>query len=83
MTGARPDLAGGLCLAATPAFGLMALLTALREGGMAGLCGAGPGPAMGGMAAMYLLMALFHAAPWLRLLAGRRGGADAGRAASQ
>jgi len=29
-----------------------------------------------GMAAMYLLMSAFHAAPWLRLISGRRSGAE-------
>lgn len=58
-----------LALAATPAFALMALLAAMREAGaMAALCGAGAWP-FDGMAWMYALMSVFHAAPWLRRLA--------------
>ena len=54
-----------LCLAATPTFALMALLTGVVGGGQAMLCGQTASP-IGGMAAMYLLMSAFHAAPWLR-----------------
>jgi hypothetical protein len=32
-----------------------------------------PSP-LGGMALMYLLMSLFHAAPWLKLVSGRQSG---------
>ncbi|WP_116522941.1 hypothetical protein [Achromobacter insuavis] len=66
-------VADGLGLAATPVFALMALLAAVRgAGAMAGLCG-GAGVAMlDGMAWMYALMSVFHAAPWLRRRAGRR-----------
>jgi hypothetical protein len=47
----------------------MALLAAMREAGaMAALCGAGAWP-FDGMAWMYALMSVFHAAPWLRRLA--------------
>jgi hypothetical protein len=61
-----------LCLAATPTFALMALLTALGGGQHDMLCAdirhASP---LGGMASMYLLMSAFHAAPWLKLMGGR------------
>jgi hypothetical protein len=62
---------GGLHLAATPVFAVMALLTALGgEPDM--LCAAmlhvSP---LDGMTPMYLLMAAFHSGPWLRLLFGR------------
>ncbi|MFO1061791.1 MAG: hypothetical protein U1E53_33070 [Dongiaceae bacterium] len=74
--GPRPAGAAAdwLCLAAAPSFAAMALLDGL--GGVGGpaalLCGAGHGGApLGGMVPMYLLMSLFHAAPWLRLLARR------------
>jgi hypothetical protein len=55
-----------LSLAATPAFAVMALLTAADEPAMHG---ASP---LSGMALMYLLMSLFHLPPWLKLLSGRR-----------
>ena len=57
-----------ICLAATPVFAVMALAT--------GFGGAMPDMEMTspltGMAAMYGLMSVFHAAPWLRLIARRR-----------
>lgn len=61
-----------LCLAATPAFAVMALLTAL-DGGQPGILCAATHHAslLDGMVAMYLLMSVFHAAPWLRLVCGR------------
>ena len=66
-----------LCLAAAPAFALMALLTAvLGSGQMAMLCGAAQDASpLSGMVPMYLLMSVFHSAPWLKLILGRRSGA--------
>ena len=66
-----------LCLAAAPTFAIMALLTGVRAGGSPDmLCAAAHNASpLSGMAAMYLLMSAFHAAPWLRLISGRRGGA--------
>ena len=63
--------AGWLSLAATPAFALMALLTAAHAGGPADmLCSAAHGLSpLSGMVPMYLLMSLFHAAPWVTLVA--------------
>ena len=61
---------GWLSLAATPTFAVMALVTGLTGGSMGGLCAVRP--PFDGMAAMYALMSVFHAAPWLRLAAGRR-----------
>jgi hypothetical protein len=62
-----------LCLAATPTFALMALLTSvLGSGSMEFLCSAGHGSPLNGMVSMYLLMSAFHSAPWLKLIAGRR-----------
>ena len=64
----------GLGLAATPTFAIMAVLTAVIDGGPADmLCAAGHGLSLGGMVSMYLLMSAFHSAAWLRLLSGRRG----------
>lgn len=55
-----------LCLAATPAFAIMALLMAVHGGGQAG-----------GMSLMYLLMGIFHSSPWLKLAARRASSARA------
>jgi hypothetical protein len=60
-----------LGLAAAPTFATMALITAAL-GGAEPLCSA-HGSLMSGMIPMYLLMSAFHAGPWLRLAAGRRG----------
>ena len=62
-----------LALAAAPTFTLMALLTAYGdEDHVAALCTQAAVPsALAGMAPMYLLMAAFHLAPWLRLTAPR------------
>ena len=63
-----------LCLAAAPTFALMAVLTAVSGGPADVLCSVAPGALpVGGMVPMYGLMSAFHAAPWLRLIAGRRG----------
>ena len=67
-------LADWLSLAAAPTFALMALLTGVHGGGqMAVICSAAGLPSFGGMVPMYLLMSGFHAAPWLKLIARRRG----------
>lgn len=73
----RPACRGGfgaadwLCLAAAPTFAIMALLTAAYDG-QDMTCMSGPGASMlSGMVPMYLLMAAFHLAPWLRLVAKR------------
>ncbi|CDX44523.1 conserved hypothetical protein [Mesorhizobium sp. ORS 3359] len=63
-------LADWLCLAAAPTFAMMALLTA-AYGDHDMMCMSGAS-VLSGMAPMYLLMAGFHLAPWLRL-AARRG----------
>jgi hypothetical protein len=60
-----------LSLAAAPVFAFLAVLTAIQGGGPGeSLCSAMPGAAPHGMALMYGLMSVFHAAPWLRLLTG-------------
>ena len=60
-----------LSLAAAPTFALMALLTAwANDDHAAALCTqAGLSSPITGMIPMYLLMAAFHLAPWLRLMA--------------
>ena len=69
---AKEAFAAGLHLAATPAFALMALLTALGGGRADMLCAAMPHASpLAGMVPMYLLMSVFHAAPWLKLMGGR------------
>jgi hypothetical protein len=59
-----------LCLAATPTFATMALLTGFFSGGPPDIfCSAAHDASpLSGMAAMYLLMSVFHAAPWLKLI---------------
>ncbi|MCA0246286.1 MAG: hypothetical protein LCH93_06665 [Proteobacteria bacterium] len=71
----------GLGLAAAPTFAAMALLTAASGGGpMDALCSSqggqgGPGAfPFGGMVPMYVLMSVFHATPWLKLLRRRTTG---------
>lgn len=69
-----------LSLAATPTFALMALLvgvfgdgSGMHGSGMHGSGSHGSGGPLDGMVLMYLLMGVFHAVPWLKLLAiGRK-----------
>jgi hypothetical protein len=67
--------AGWLCLAAAPTFAIMALLTGIPGGGAQDiLCSVGPDASpLSGMVLMYLLMALFHSGPWLKLASRRSG----------
>jgi hypothetical protein len=68
-------LAGGaarwLCLAASPAFASMALATAFSGAPEMGCSMGEEASPLGGMAAMYLLMSIFHLAPWLGLMSVR------------
>lgn len=68
-------IADWLSLAAAPTFATMALLTAMPGGGpLDMLCSATQDASpLGGMVVMYVLMSAFHAASWLKLIAGRRG----------
>jgi hypothetical protein len=66
-------IAKGLCLAATPTFAIMALMTGVLGGGsMNILCSAGHPSPLSGMVPMYILMSAFHSAPWLKLISSRR-----------
>jgi len=69
---------GLLSLAAAPAFAVMALLAGIQGGGMPDtLCSAAHDfSPLTGMVPMYLLMSAVHLAPWLRLIANRKGGAS-------
>jgi hypothetical protein len=64
--------ANGLYLAAAPTFATMALLTGVL-GSADALCSTASASPLGGMVPMYLLMSVFHSAPWLKLIAGRAG----------
>lgn len=65
-------VADWLCLAATPTFAIMALVTALGGGEPDMLCTAMQHASpFSGMVPMYLLMSAFHSAPWLKLVCGR------------
>lgn len=73
--------AGWLSLAAAPVFALMALLTAAHGGAADTLCSAAPdGLPLDGMTLMYVLMSVFHSAPWIRLIFGGSAAARAARA---
>jgi hypothetical protein len=74
--GAAHGAADVLCLAAAPAFAIMALLTRIHGGGPDLLCSATQDPSpLNGMVLMYSLMSAIHSAPWLKLISGRRSGA--------
>ena len=65
-----------LSLAAAPAFAIMALLSAAHGGGPTDLlCSAAHAPSpLGGMTLMYVLMSVFHSAPWVTLASRRMRG---------
>ena len=65
--------ASWLSLAAAPTFAIMALVAGtLGNAAPDMLCSAMSGAsALGGMVPMYVLMSVFHLAPWLRLISGR------------
>jgi len=62
-----PDATHWLSLAATPVFAFMARQTS-QGGAVDILCSAAHGGSpFSGMAPMYFLMGVFHAAPWIKL----------------
>ncbi len=66
---------GWLRLAAAPAFAIMALLTVMGDAQMPIIC-ATDASLLTGMVPMYLLMSIFHAPPWLKLIANRQAVQD-------
>jgi hypothetical protein len=73
---ARKGAADWLYLAAAPTFAIMALLTGVFGGSAAdALCSAAGDSPLGGMTPMYLLMSVFHSAPWLKIVTGPRSSA--------
>ena len=73
-------VADWLYLAAAPTFAIMALLTGVHGGSpMDPICSpAQDAFPLSGMALMYVLMSVFHLAPWLKLISRRRNGATRG-----
>ena len=70
--GTAAGLASWLSLAAAPTFVAMAAWCAFGSGPPETLCGGMQVPQpMSGMTAMYLMMSVFHTAPWLRLRSGK------------
>jgi hypothetical protein len=62
-----------LGLAASPLFALLATVSAVSTSGLS-LCSTTlPLLPISDMALMYLLMSVFHASPWLRLMSQRSG----------
>jgi hypothetical protein len=71
---AAAGLAERLPLMAAPTFALMALLTGIfGSGAQDVLCSTAHGASpLNGMVCMYLLMSVFHSAPWFKLISGPR-----------
>ncbi|HVX91692.1 MAG TPA: hypothetical protein VG985_00575 [Xanthobacteraceae bacterium] len=72
-TGGDLGPADWVCLAAAPAFAVMALVSACVGGQQDMFCTVAQGASpLNGMAFMYMLMSACHSAPWLRLISGRK-----------
>jgi hypothetical protein len=77
---AVPGASNYLRLAAAPTFVIMALLTGVIGSPTDLLCSAAHDVSpLTGMAAMYLLMSIFHSPPWLKLISSRRKRRPRGR----
>jgi hypothetical protein len=77
---AAPVLVKWLGLAAAPTFAAMALSTVFLDRNLPNaLCSATGHLWPDGMAPMYLLMGIFHSAPWLKLMSRRRNVAGPSR----
>ncbi|WP_254016910.1 hypothetical protein [Mesorhizobium escarrei] len=71
LLGQAVDVGRWLGLAAAPTFALIAWISAVGSAGMT-MCSAGSRfMPINDMALMYLLMSLFHVAPWLKLFSAR------------
>jgi hypothetical protein len=70
--------AGLLSLAPAPTFALMALLTYVAGGDADMMRSAVHDVSpLSGMVPMYMLMSVFHSAPWVKLISSRRSAAPA------
>ena len=74
---AAPATLQWLSLAAAPTFAIMGLVTGAHAGGPHDVLCAHDASPLDGMVAMYLLMSVFHSAPWLKLISFRRGATPA------
>jgi len=77
---AAAGLAERLPIMAAPTFAVMALLTGIFASDAPDmLCSSAHGASpLNGMASMYLLMSVFHSAPWLKLISRWRSAHMAG-----
>jgi hypothetical protein len=74
--GKASGIGRALSLAAAPTFAIMALWSNFHSGQSDMLCMAMRSSSMNDMSVMYLLMSVFHLAPWLTLFLDRRDRAE-------